>query len=241
MPEATPPRTPPRFVPTLTERVSEAVEPTDATVPQRPVREHDAFAELASAGFPSQQRSPFFLTALDVGQPSVEGNTTTHPAQPQGTPPPTNSMASREPVSDPTSSLEANRSFTRPSAAPSFGAQPAVARFAQPAEISDRAGSVPLTAPVENQPPLHVPASASAASPVSLGTSELAIFEERLVHRVLQRVDLVMSQRLHKALYAVAQEQAIAMLPRLREEIESVVQKAVNDAFAQELPSEFKR
>lgn len=59
--------------------------------------------------------------------------------------------------------------------------------------------------------------------------------EELVVHRVMQRVDLVLDQRLREAIALVIQEQTRSLLPRLREEIESVVRHAVYEAVAEEL------
>lgn len=61
--------------------------------------------------------------------------------------------------------------------------------------------------------------------------------EEYMVHRVMQRVDVVLDQRLREAIAAVVQEQTRSVLPRLREEIESVVRHAVYEAVADELAS----
>jgi len=59
--------------------------------------------------------------------------------------------------------------------------------------------------------------------------------EEYMVHRVMQRVDVVLDQRLRDAIAIVVQEQTRSVLPRLREEIESVVRHAVYEAVADEL------
>ncbi|WP_440112355.1 hypothetical protein [Acidovorax sp. BL-A-41-H1] len=61
--------------------------------------------------------------------------------------------------------------------------------------------------------------------------------EEYVVHRVMQRVDVVLEKRLRDAIATVVQEQTRSVLPRLREEIESVVRHAVYEAVADELAS----
>ena len=76
----------------------------------------------------------------------------------------------------------------------------------------------------------HVPAPA-ARRPLPPG------MEEYMVHRVMQRVDVVLDQRLREAIALVVQEQTRSVLPRLREEIESVVRHAVYEAVADELAS----
>jgi hypothetical protein len=62
-------------------------------------------------------------------------------------------------------------------------------------------------------------------------------FEELLVHRLMQRVDVGLDQRLRDAIATVVQEQTRSVLPRLREEVESVVRQVVYDAVADELAS----
>ena len=65
--------------------------------------------------------------------------------------------------------------------------------------------------------------------------------EEQLVHRVLQRVDMVLEQRLRSCIAQVTQEQTRSLVPRLREEVESVVRQSVYEAMAQELAAERSR
>lgn len=61
-------------------------------------------------------------------------------------------------------------------------------------------------------------------------------FEDQVVHRVMQRVDLVLERRLREALGQLILTHTQALGPRLREEIELVVREAVSQAVAQELP-----
>jgi hypothetical protein len=61
--------------------------------------------------------------------------------------------------------------------------------------------------------------------------------EEFMVHRVMQRVDVMLEKRLRDAIATVVQEQTRSVLPRLREEIESVVRHSVYEAVAEELAS----
>jgi hypothetical protein len=76
-------------------------------------------------------------------------------------------------------------------------------------------------------------ATSPAPSPATLPEG----LEEFMVHRVMQRVDVVLDQRLREAIATVVQEQTRSVLPRLREEIESVVRHAVYEAVADELAS----
>ena len=76
--------------------------------------------------------------------------------------------------------------------------------------------------------------------PVSAPVAARALpegIEEYMVHRIMQRVDVVLDQRLREAIATVVQEQTRSVLPRLREEIESVVRHAVYAAVADELAS----
>lgn len=68
-------------------------------------------------------------------------------------------------------------------------------------------------------------------SPVSFGQ-----LEDQMVHRVMQRVDLVLERRLREAVGQLILAHTQALGPRLREEIELVVRESVSQAVAQELP-----
>lgn len=62
--------------------------------------------------------------------------------------------------------------------------------------------------------------------------------EDQIVHRVMQRVDLVLERRLREAVAQVILTHTQALGPRLREEIEWVVRESVSQAVAQELPQQ---
>lgn len=62
--------------------------------------------------------------------------------------------------------------------------------------------------------------------------------EDQIVHRVMQRVDLVLERRLREAVAQVILTHTQALGPRLREEIELVVRESVIQAVAQELPQQ---
>lgn len=99
----------------------------------------------------------------------------------------------------------------------------------------DIAGSVPAREPPKTSPVVQEagggPATARSARVLADG------FEEMMVHRVMQRVDVMLEQRLRDAIALVVQEQTRSVLPRLREEIESVVRHSVYEAVADELAS----
>lgn len=58
--------------------------------------------------------------------------------------------------------------------------------------------------------------------------------EERLVQRLLERVERVLDQRLRESIAHVVQEQTRSVTLRLQEELESVVRQTVQEAIAQE-------
>ena len=60
--------------------------------------------------------------------------------------------------------------------------------------------------------------------------------EDQIVHRVMQRVDLVLERRLLEAVAQVILSHTQSLGPRLREEIELVVRESVSQAVAHELP-----
>jgi hypothetical protein len=65
--------------------------------------------------------------------------------------------------------------------------------------------------------------------------AEIVSLEEQLLHRVLQRVDLSLEERLSDTVSAAVQHQLDAMVPRLRNEIEAVLRALVIEAMAAEL------
>ena len=69
-------------------------------------------------------------------------------------------------------------------------------------------------------------------------TSTEGQLEDQIVHRVMQRVDLVLERRLREAVAQVILSHTQTLGPRLREEIELVVRESVIHAVAQELPQQ---
>lgn len=80
------------------------------------------------------------------------------------------------------------------------------------------------------------PTSSMALPPAAqLSQAEIVSLEEQLLHRVLQRVDLSLEERLSDTVSAAVQHQLDAMVPRLRNEIEAVLRALVIEAMAAEL------
>ena len=112
-----------------------------------------------------------------------------------------------------------------------------------------RAASFPPAAPSLPFPPGALAPSGTAGTAASAGIAHRSTaaevkpsplpegFEEFMVHRVMQRVDVLLEKRLREAIAHVVQEQTRSILPRLREEVESVVRQSVYEAVADELAS----
>ena len=62
------------------------------------------------------------------------------------------------------------------------------------------------------------------------------LLEDQVLHRVMQRVDLVLEARLSDAVSQLILAHTQSFGPRLREEIERVVRESVSQAIALELP-----
>jgi hypothetical protein len=98
--------------------------------------------------------------------------------------------------------------------------------------------------PAARMPPRFVPTLTEVVVPIEPQPSVFAQpeftpeMQEQLVHRVLQRVDLVLNQRLREALSELVVSHTQSIEPLLRQEIELVVRDAVSAAVAQELHGE---
>lgn len=118
-------------------------------------------------------------------------------------------------------------------AAPGVARAPASQGLAKPA-----AGAPSVSLPRPVPPPAG--AKPSTPAPRTTGQPPRTVpdgLEEMIVHRVMQRVDVMLETRLRDAIATVVQEQTRSILPRLREEVESVVRQSVYEAVADELAS----
>ena len=80
------------------------------------------------------------------------------------------------------------------------------------------------------------PSGAVALSPeVRLSEASAFRLEEQLLHRVLQRVDLQMEERLSDVVSAAVQHHLDTMIPALRKEIEAVLRALVSESLSREL------
>jgi hypothetical protein len=98
---------------------------------------------------------------------------------------------------------------------------------------------VPAPAPpqsVVDETPTIDPRATIALDPAArLSELESFALEEQLMHRVLQRIDGALEERLSDVVSAAVQVQLDAMVPRLRSEIEAVLRTLVVESLAQEL------
>ena len=86
-------------------------------------------------------------------------------------------------------------------------------------------------------PPRYVPTLTEVvqSGPVPLAPTAPALSAEQLAQRVLQRVDLSLDRRLREEIATVVLEQTSALLPLLRERLETVVREVVAEAVAEEM------
>jgi len=91
-------------------------------------------------------------------------------------------------------------------------------------------------APADVAPATVEPSEAVALSPEArLSEASAFRFEEQLLHRVMQRVDLEMEERLSDVVSAAVQHHLDTMIPSLRKEIEAVLRALVSESLSREL------
>ncbi len=107
------------------------------------------------------------------------------------------------------------------------------ADMAQTADEAYVAGPpAPIASDAASSPP---PENRIAIDVHALSDADAFGLEEQLMHRVLQRIDLSLEERLSDAVSAAVQQQLDAMVPRLRSEIEGVLRSLVVEALSKEL------
>jgi len=105
-------------------------------------------------------------------------------------------------------------------------------------ELPPEAGhAVEEAGPAEPPAPAVIETSQAVALTPEAQLSEAEAFrlEEQLLHRVLQRVDLSLEERVSDAVSAAVQQHLDTMIPGLRREIEAVLRALVSEALAREL------
>jgi len=78
-----------------------------------------------------------------------------------------------------------------------------------------------------------------AADTPATRAPDMKNLQEQMVHRVMQRVDLTLDRLLRETVGRLVLEHTQALAPSLRDEIEIVVRQSVNQAFEQELASQW--
>lgn len=86
------------------------------------------------------------------------------------------------------------------------------------------------------QPPVK---ETGTADKPALAALDHRLLQEQMVHRVMQRVDLTLDRLLRETVGRLVLEHTQALAPSLRDEIEIVVRQSVNNAFEQELASQW--
>lgn len=185
-----------------------------ATPPKAPPRFVPTLTEVVQVPVTSQAPGPVEPRARTTVMPPPQGVPTVSSRQTHGAPLPAAPRPASAPASMPASVVGVAR--TQASGALALGSRQL---------IPGATGTMPRASPAA------LVASPALARPLPEG------MEEYMVHRVMQRVDVVLDQRLRDAIATVVQEQTRSVLPRLREEIESVVRHAVYEAVAEELAS----
>ena len=94
---------------------------------------------------------------------------------------------------------------------------------------------IPTLTEVVAAPPTVPGAPPAVQAAPARSPEDVAELEERLVQRILQRVELGLSDRLTDALAAAVIEQTRSLLPRVRDEVVEAVRATVSEAVAQEL------
>lgn len=253
---APPSKTPPRFVPTLTDVVAvDAVQaPVQAVEPPAPLAHPVSELPL------TDEATPWASEGMLAPRRGVVTLPASLPPLPQDLEPQRPMVAEQAaPEEIPTPAMQPVLSDYQPPSAPSVEMQLAQeSRLAEMADVTDEpdvasAGDVApvgevvpadLVVPVVQAVVAEAAAAPTPASPAmptaptmeSIWDSHAQqVTEEYLVHRLMQRVDLVLDQRLRDAIATVVQQQTRSIVVRLREEVESVVRQAVYEAVADEL------
>lgn len=217
-----PTRVPPRFVPTLTTVVDLEAEAEPAPAPER-AQVSDAAAQ---PDVPPEALAPYapsaFAATTDAWAPGISA-----PAELAPYAEALDGAASTSLVLDPGG----------PDPAPEAGTEHIDGAAMAFASVPPADSPVRASAHVNPQPPAALPVATSdgfrAISPIH--EADAFRLEEELLHRVLQRVDLSLEERLTEVVSATVQQQLDAMVPRLRDQVEAALRQLVVEAMAHEL------
>ena len=103
-------------------------------------------------------------------------------------------------------------------------------------EVLDEEAAEPLVQAQDVEQAVEpAPVFGAAGLQQALDEHGAVVAEEYLVHRLMQRVDLVLEHKLKEAIAQVVEAQTRSMVLRLREEVETVVRQSVYEAVEAEL------
>ncbi len=103
-------------------------------------------------------------------------------------------------------------------------------------EILDEEAAEPLVQAQDVEQAVEpAPVFGAAGLQQALDEHGAVVAEEYLVHRLMQRVDLVLEHKLKEAIAQIVEAQTRSMVLRLREEVETVVRQSVYEAVEAEL------
>lgn len=257
-------KVPPRFVPTLTEVVeSEASAPEEAVGSAHPADQAGGRAQqvlgpqkLGDSVLPSARPSfhtPWLADGL-YGRGRPAGIPHQLPPLPESLPPQQSFAQSMTP--EPVQAAWAGQVEHGPAiASPVEALQPVPPTLPDAAPLEDeriqpvveaeasceKATGPIMLAPVAELAGESVPVPSAVGPQETLDVHEAVVTEEYLVHRLMQRVDLVLEQRLREAIAQVVEAQTRSLVLRLREEVETVVRQSVYEAVEAELAQQTRR
>ena len=263
-------KVPPRFVPTLTEVVQpEAAAPEDAAdsaQPAAPEQSQGAVQQVLGprtlGGSVVPLARPSFHTSWLAdglyGRGRPAGIPHQLPPLPESLPPQQSfAQGMAEEVVEAISALQAEPETELATAelAEAFpladpAEQPAVMDAGQPqdeelqpgSEALDEEAAEPLVQAQDLEQAVEpAPVFGAAGLQQALDAHGAVVTEEYLVHRLMQRVDLVLEQKLREAIAQVVEAQTRSMVLRLREEVETVVRQSVYEAVEAELAQQTRQ
>ena len=239
-------KVPPRFVPTLTEVVpveagdeGAAAQKLESTLDDTSVEAEPAEAAPSEPSAPSAPplasfHSPWLADGLYARNKPA--------GIPHDLPPLPESLPPQQPFAytavEPAFELQ-EEGVLPDKREPVFAPEPAP-ESAQELDAEDESPALNVGQAVQVSEEIY--AEPDSTEPEELAWNEQApqVTEEYLVHRLMQRVDLILEQRLKEAIAVVVQEQTRSLVPRLREEVESVVRQSVYEAVESELAQQIK-
>lgn len=247
-------KVPPRFVPTLTEVVPADAETADGAAQMaEPARDQLADDEEHPSGFAAEPparmgqvvaplasfHSPWQADGL-YGRSKPATIPRNLPPLPDSLPPQQPFAPSADDVEEPVQDWQ-GAELADTELAPGPALEESEARAFEEKDSAIEPLPLPLSLEVVKVSD-EVYVEPDSVEPETLTWNEQApqVTEEYLVHRLMQRVDLILEQRLKEAIAQVVQEQTRSLLPRLREEVESVVRQSVYEAVESELAQQTK-